>query len=189
MQTLRERLLAEEWLPSRFHLAIFRVLGLAMAIATRRRTSTAVMLHHDREQHPLEAYAMSCALIAVPSVHLFGALLPRLRWPWATAPLVALALPFAAIVAWDIVVFAVVLVVLAVRSATGSRFEPVRLQGAVIHSLMVALAAASIALGWATAWLGYAWLGLVATNAACALVLFLVRGSVDRFSRQVMAGP
>ena len=108
MQTDRNRLLAEEWLPSRFNLAIFRMLGLLVALASRRRASPALLLHHDREQHPLEPYALSCALVAVPSVHFFGAIAPGLRWPWLTWPLVILALPFVATLAWEFVVFSVV---------------------------------------------------------------------------------
>ena len=185
MQTERDRSLAEEWLPSRFHLAVFRMLGLLVALASRGRPSSAIVLQHDREQHPLEAYALSCALLAVPSLHFFVAIAPRLRWPWLTGPLVILALPFAMTLAWDIVVFSVALVTLVVRSLTGLDIQAITLQGPVIHGLMLALSAASVALGWRTAWLGGAWLGLVVLNALCAGVLWAARDRVAKFAREV----
>lgn len=185
MQTDRNRLIAEEWLPSRFDLAIFRMLGLIVALASRRRPSPALLLHHDREQHPLEAYVMSCALVAVVSVHFFGAVASRLRWPWLTWPLVLLVLPFVATLAWDIVVFSVVLVTLGVRKLTGLELRAIRIQNPVIHSLMIALSACSIAYGWRTAWLGAAWLALVALNALCSIALFAVRNRVESFAREV----
>ena len=185
MQTERDRSLAEEWLPSRFHLAIFRMLGLLVALASRGRPSSAILLQHDREQHPLEAYALSCTLLAVPSLHFIVAIAPRLRWPWLTGPLVILALPFAMTLAWDIVVFSVALAAIVLRSLTRLNIQAIKLQGPVIHGLMLALSAASFALGWKTAWLGGAWLGLVVLNALCAVVLWAVRDRVARFAREV----
>lgn len=185
MQSVRDRSLAEEWLPSRFDLAIFRMLGLAVALASRRKPSAAVLLEHQREQHPLEAYALSCALVAVPCVHLFVALVSWLRWPWVTAPLLAVALPPAATLAWDVVVFSVAFFVFALRKLTGLDVQTIRLQGPVIHSLMIALAACSIAYEWRTAWLGAAWLVLVGINALCAVALRTASARIERFAREV----
>lgn len=184
MQTDRNRLLAEEWLPSRFNLAIFRMLGLLVALASRRRLSPALRLHHDREQHPLEAYVMSCALVAVPSGHVFGAIASGLRWPWLTWPLVILALPIVATLAWELVVFSVVFFALGLRKLTGLEIRAIRIQNPVIHSLMIALSACSIAYEWRTAWLGAAWLALVALNALCSFALFAARDRVDSFARE-----
>ena len=104
MRTMRDRSLAEEWLPTRFNLALFRMLGLVVAVIVRKRRSSAQLLHHDREQHPLEGYVLSCTLVAVPSVHFLSWLLPRFRWPWLATPLLQLVLPFLATMAWDIVI-------------------------------------------------------------------------------------
>ena len=185
MQSASNRSIAEEWLPSRFDLAIFRMLGLLVALASTRRPSPALVLHHDREQHPLEAYALSCLLVAVPSVHFFGAIASGLRWPWLTWPLVILALPFAATLAWDLVVFSVAFIALGLRKLTGLEVRAIRIQNPVIHSLMIVLSACSVAYGWRTAWLGAAWLTLVALNALCAIALVAARGRVDRFAREV----
>lgn len=185
MQKTADRLLAEEWLPSRFNLAIFRLLGLIVAARVQRRPSSATRLYHDREQHPLEAYAMSCALISVPAIHFFVALLPRLRWPWLTGSLVIVALPFASIFAWDLVVFSVALAALLLRAVTGARIDAIRMQSPLIHTLMVALSLSSIVLGWRTAWLGIAWLSLVALNAISAIVLRAWRERVSIFAREV----
>lgn len=185
MRTDRNRLLAEEWLPSRFDLAIFRMLGLIVALASGRRLSPALLLHHDREQNPLEPYVMSCVLVAVPSIHFFGAIASHLRWPWLTWPLVILALPFVATLAWDIVVFSVVFVASGLRKLTGLAIRAIRLQNPVIHLLMIALSACSVAYGWRTSWLGAAWLALVALNALCSIALLAARGRVDSFAREV----
>jgi len=185
MQTVRDRSLSEEWLPSRFDLAIFRMLGLLVALRVRPRQSAAVLLHHDREQHPLEAYALTCALIAVPSVHFFAAIAPRLRWPWLIGPLVVVALPFAATLAWDLVVFSVALFAIVLRKLTGVEVPAIALQSPVIHSVMIALSVSSIAFGWRTAWLGVAWLALAALNALCAIVLRAARDRVSGFMREV----
>ncbi|MGK2856250.1 MAG: hypothetical protein ACSLFQ_03485 [Thermoanaerobaculia bacterium] len=185
MQNVRDRSLAEEWLPSRFSLAIFRMLGLSMALASRRKPSAAVLLEHHREQHPLEAYALSCALVAVPCVHLFVALVAGLRWPWVTAPLLAIVLPPVATLAWDAIVFAVAFLAFGLRRLTGLDVPAIRLQGPAIHSLMIALAACSIAYEWRTAWLGAAWLALVGINAFCAVALRVASERVDRFEREV----
>jgi glucan phosphoethanolaminetransferase (alkaline phosphatase superfamily) len=183
-----ERPLAEEWLPSRFNLALFRALGLAVAAASRRRRSRAAILHHDREQHPLEAYALSCALLAVPSIHLLGAAGPRLPLPWLTVPLLVAALPFLATMAWDVIIFGIALAAFAAGRLTGLALKARPLQSPIIHALTIALSAASVALRWRTAWLGWTWLALAALNAACALALALAAQSVERFSREVGRG-
>ncbi len=185
MQITPDRSLAEEWLPSRFNLAIFRLLGLMVATRVQHRPSSASMLYHDREQHPLEAYVMSCALLSVPAIHFFVALLPRLRWPWLTGSLVIVALPFVSIFAWDLVVFSVALAALLLRAVTGVKIDAIRMQSPIIHMLMVALSLSSIVLEWRTAWLGIAWLALVALNALCAIALRAGRERVSIFAREV----
>lgn len=189
MQSGPERLVAEEWLPSRFDLATFRLLGLLVALASGRRPSAALLLHHEREQNALEAYALACGLLAVPSIHIFAAIVPRLRWPWLTGPLVALALPFATTVAWEAVVFSVALFTLALHRLTGVEIPALRLQNPAIHSLMIALSVCAVAYEWRTAWLGAAWLALVALNLLCSSVLWTARERVERFSREVLQQP
>jgi len=185
VQTMRDHSLAEEWLPSRFNLAIFRMLGLAVASGVKGRKSPATLLGHDRTHHPVEAYSLTCALIAVPSLHLLVDVAPRLPNRWVTIPLMIAALPFAAIMAWDIVVFSVALFALVLGRLAGRKIAAIGMQTPVIQGLMLALAGASIALGWRSAWLGWAWLALVALNAICATALAAARDSVTRFSREV----
>lgn len=182
---MREHRVAEEWLPTRFNHAVFRMLGLAVAALAGSRRSAASMIHHDRAQHPFEAYALTCALVAVPSLHLLVDAAPLMPVPWLTIPLAALALPFVAVAVWDAVVFSVALLALLAGAVARRSFRAIRLQGPVIHGLMLALAAASIGLEWRSAWLGWAWIALVALNALCALALAAARGAVDRFVRSV----
>ncbi|MBI2215424.1 MAG: hypothetical protein HYU52_17375 [Acidobacteria bacterium] len=186
---MHERLLAEEWLPSRFNLAMFRALGLLVATILGRRPSPATILHHDRAHHPLEAYSLSCALIAVPSIHVLGAAVPRLSLQWLTIPLVVVALPFAAVIAWDIVVFSVAIVALILGKASGRKVDALSMQTPVIHGLMVALSISAVAFRWRTAWLGWMWLALVALNALCALGLAARRERVAGFARGVLQEP
>jgi hypothetical protein len=186
---MAEHRLAEEWLPSRFNLAMFRVVGLLVAASLGRRPSPATLLSHDRAHHPLEAYSLSCALIAVPSIHLLAAAAPRVLLPWLTIPLILVALPFAAVMAWDIVIFSVAIVALVLGKASGREVSALALQTPVIHGLMLALSASAIALEWKTAWLGWAWLAMAGINALCALGLTAARSRVAGFVREVSQEP
>lgn len=186
---MREHRLGEEWLPTRFNLAIFRVVGLIVAAALGRRPSNASILHHDRAHHPLEAYSLSCALIAAPSIHLLAAAAPRMTLPWLTIPLAVLALPFAAVIAWDVVVFSVAILALVLSRVAGREVSALSMQTPVIHGLMIALSVSAVALGWRTAWLGWAWLALVAANALCAVALAAARERVAGFVREASQEP
>ncbi|MFA6957416.1 MAG: hypothetical protein WC538_16210 [Thermoanaerobaculia bacterium] len=189
MQIGREHSLAEEWLPSRFNLAAFRMLGLVVASRVRERKSPATLLGHDPAHHPAEAYSLTCALIAFPSLHLLVDAAPGMALPWLTIPLLVVALPFVAIMAWDIVVFSVALFALLLGRLAGRKIAAIGLQTPVIQGLMLALSGASIALEWRSAWLGWTWLALVALNALCAVALAATRGRVARFSREVTGEP
>lgn len=189
MQIARDRSLAEEWLPSRFNLAAFRMLGLAVASLTERKKSRASILSHDRAHHPLEACTLTCLLIAVPSLHVLVGAAPRMPIPWVTIPLVVAALPFVVIMAWDVVVFSVALFALLLGHLSGRKLPATGMQTPVIQSLMLALSGASIALEWRSAWLGWGWLALVALNAICAVVLAATRERVSCFMREVSQEP
>jgi hypothetical protein len=147
------------------------------------------MLGHDPAHHPLEAYSLTCALIAFPSLHLLVDIFPRLPFPWVTTPLLIVTLPFVAIMAWDIVVFSVALFALILGSLAGRKIAAIGMQTPVIQGLMLALSGASIVLEWRSAWVGSAWLALVGLNAVCAIALAVARERVAGFVREVSQKP
>ncbi len=171
------------WLPSRFNLAAFRLLGLFVARAKRdTRLETVTVLQFVRHQHPLEFYSVALAFLVLPTLHAWALIREAFGWPVLLTLPLFLVLPFAVVLAWDLVVFSVAALLWLIGRVVTISASRNKLQSLVTHLAMILIAIAAIAGDWPTRWLGVVWLALVAFNAIAWLLLFALRRPVQQFS-------
>jgi len=170
-----DRLYADEWLPSRFSLGTFRLLGYAVArILERRRPRSGAFLNREARQHPMEATLLALAYWTIPAAQFALLAGEACSWRWFVLPLAFAALLVAVPLAW----VGIALLMTPIASMLSTRIgKPSHdIQALITPSGMLALAGASVLAGWPGAPLGWLWIGLTVVEIVALLACLALRG-------------
>ncbi|MGA7615632.1 MAG: hypothetical protein WBX15_10690 [Thermoanaerobaculia bacterium] len=171
--------------PSRSRLAIFRLAGfLLLRFGTPGPPPRPSWLASDRNQNPVEAWTTGSAMYLLFAI---------LSWGWLTSagqPLITQALFLLAALVLALVCFNVLLLVigggawLLRRAGWKPRRHGFEIQERIFHLVALAAAIAAVTLRLRTRWAGYVWIGLWILDISAAMVMWLIRRSVDALEKR-----
>lgn len=169
-----DRLYADEWLPSRFSLGTFRLLGYAVARSLeRQRPRSGALLNREARQHPMEATLLALAYWMIPAAQLALLAGEACSWRGFVLPLAFAAMLVAVPLAW----VGIALLMTPFASMLSARIgKPTHdIQALITPTGMLALAVASVLAGWPGAPLGWLWIGLTIVEIAALLTCLALR--------------
>lgn len=184
MRLVRDRTEAR-WLPSRFNLALFRAYALVrFHLAPRTLSREPRVYSLERNQSAVEANAVCAWYVATTAVYLFVSL----RGLTHPVLLAVLALPTAAIVIHLLAIFSSIIGWLVVprrmlEHGTGSEVASL-----LLHSIHIAVSIVMLGQGAPARWIAFTALTLVAANLVAAVMMFLLRPSVERLEDSYVGG-
>lgn len=180
MKLIRDRSEAR-WLPSRHRYAIGRLAGFVRTRRAKPSRQPGLLLPLDRDQTAAEIHAV--ALWVVITLSCYATEMLSRRWSPAAAAAAGIV---AAIMALQIAVVASGSIVMPLWNAVSGRRSTnnIEANSAVILSAMLG---ASVYFATLPGWVRFvAWtaLGIAIVNAAAAVALWMIRGSVEELERR-----
>jgi uncharacterized membrane protein len=166
-----DRRYADEWLPTRFSLGTFQLLGYAISRGLEgSRPTSGAYLNRESHQHPLETYLLTLAYWLIPTAQL--TLVIADGRPWFVFPIALLALLFLVPNVWVVIAFVFTPAASLISRVSGRPTHDI--QALVTPTGMLILAVVSVIDDWPGAALGWLWLVLtvveVVSLSACLLL-------------------
>jgi hypothetical protein len=174
------------WIPSRYSLALFRLMALLRFYRAKRVLSEEPRVYSlQRHQSTVEANTVCAWYIVTTAVYLFETL--RGRAPFALVAVIAL--PLAAVL---IHVLAIAVAVL-VAAVTPRRIFDAGHASTIVSALLqlghIAASLAMLRFRGPARWTALVALGVVGANLAAAVIMFFLRSRVEEIEKQYVGGP